>query len=712
MELLRGGASRLRALATECMPFELPLEASRPWLYEWLDSRVVALKNYKVAVVAKSRKDLLLLALIGTDKNLPVFASADCLKSVVIDGEAASGSWRAPASFLVRRNRIQTRRLDLLSASSQLAIAFVYGNHKEELLYFGNRSKSSLRYPARTTSPGKHLKSRFKDAEAGREVSIETRGRILGTYNSYFAYERYAFIGEFYDSRRWHALEGHWRFLRRLDVSNCFGSIYTHSFGWATSTDAHSKAHLGPLNKFTSSDVGRIFDKVMQSSNWGETHGVCVGPESSRVFAEVIFQKIDLDIERQLRAVRLTSRDYEILRYVDDYFVFVHNLSDLDKIELVINDVLTRTGFTLNSSKTRNYTTPFTTIISQKKASLKVFLKLALPLEGDLPRYDMRDIGVQLRSTMIASDNDAHAIGAALTQVERQLRRFMKRRASKCGDFEQAQELMSYVWGFAHSMLYQYLSNPSVSSSMKMVRTLRDVRRASALCTKLSQRSRRMLDYDSSESLHFAISRAIRRLSGVSNSEIEICHFLSLASASGLTIAAGSRVFFDLCQSLRGHLASHQSPRSNQAGIFLLLSTMKYFLPEGRSNADESAALMVLCRQFADLLFDSQYLPTGKIVSHAAQELLFLALLECPFIGTDEKFGLLCKPWVLNLICSHFSLQGDDPRKSARRFLKRCVEDERYGARASSAGSILSTFVWSDEDFDDLLYEKEPQFIY
>ena len=712
MELLRGGASRLRALATECMPFELPLEASRPWLYQWLDTRVVALKNYKVAVVAKSRKDLLLLALIGTDSKLPVFASTDCLKSIVIDGEAASGSWRAPASFLVRRNRIQTRRLDLLSASSQLAIAFVYGNHKEELLYFGNRSRSSLRHPARTTSPGKHLESRFKDAKAVREVSIETRSRMLGTYNSFFVYERYAFIGEFYDSRRWHALEGHWRFLRRLDVSNCFGSVYTHSFGWATSTDAHSKAHLGQLGRFASTDVGRIFDKVMQSSNWGETHGVCVGPESSRIFAEIIFQKIDLDIDRQLRAINLTSSDYEILRYVDDYFVFVHDLSNLDKIEVVVNDVLTQSGFTLNSSKTKDYSTPFTTVISEKKASLKVFLKLALPFEGDLPGYDMREIGVQLRSTMINSDNDAHAIGAALTQVERRLRRFIKRRASKCGDFEQAQDLMSYVWGFAHSMLYQYLANPSVSSSMKMVRTLRDVRRASTLCTKLSQRSRNMLEFESSESLHFAISRAVRRLSTVANSEIEICHFLSLASASGLTMAAGDRILFDLCQSLRAHLASHQSPRSNQAGIFLLLSTMKYFLADGRSNAVESATLKALCSQFANLLLDSQYLPAGKIVSHASQELLFLALLECPFIGAEEKFSLLCKPWVLNLICDRFSLQGNDPCKSARRFLKRCVEDERYGAGISSAVSALSVFVWSDDDFDDLLYEKEPQFVY
>lgn len=200
MEILRGGASRLRALATECLPYELPLELSKPWLYRWFDSRIVSQQKYSAAVIARSRKDLLLVALIGGGDELPTYASENVPKSIIVDAEAVARRWRAPASFLVRRNRLQTRKLDLLSIGSQILIAFLYANHKEEILYFAGRSGASLRYPSRSTTPGKALKSRFKQQHKIRELTVETRNRSIGTYNSFFAYESYAFIGEFYDS--------------------------------------------------------------------------------------------------------------------------------------------------------------------------------------------------------------------------------------------------------------------------------------------------------------------------------------------------------------------------------------------------------------------------------------------------------------------------------------------------------------------------------
>ncbi|HCG54851.1 MAG TPA: hypothetical protein DEW39_01580 [Brevibacterium sp.] len=454
-----------------------------------------------------------------------------------------------------------------------------------------------------------------------------------------------------------------------------------------------------------------MFDKVMQASNWGETHGICVGPESSRVFAEIIFQKLDLIIRQRLHNTGLSGRDYEILRYVDDFFVFVREEPDLDRVTAVISSVLEESGFTLNSSKTKDYTTPFTTAISERKASLKIFLKHALPFDGSLPGYDIREIGVQLRSTMISSDSDAQAIGAALTQVERRLRKFLKQRASKCADYEEAQELLSYVWSFAHSMLYLYLANPSVSSSMKLIRTLRDVRRASMLCSQLTPRSRSMIDLESSESLHFAVTRAIGRLLFTSGAEIEICQFLSLASASDLEMASGDSVLADLCNLLREYLTSNRAPKSNQAGLFLLLSTMKYFLARDRSDPAQVDQLLAVCSDFSDLLFDGQFLPPRSVVSHASQELLLLALLECPFIDEARKFALLNKGWVLATLRDQFDFTGD-PLRSARRFLKRCIADEGLARRGVVSLPTLGAFVWDDDYFDDMLYEKEPQFVY
>ncbi|EXS67912.1 hypothetical protein BF95_26490 [Sphingobium sp. Ant17] len=42
------------------------------------------------------------------------------------------------------------------------------------------------------------------------------------------------------------------------------------------------------------------FDRLMQSMNYNETNGICVGPEISRVFAEIIFSEVDRRILRTL----------------------------------------------------------------------------------------------------------------------------------------------------------------------------------------------------------------------------------------------------------------------------------------------------------------------------------------------------------------------------------------------------------------------------
>ena len=38
----------------------------------------------------------------------------------------------------------------------------------------------------------------------------------------------------------------------------------------------------------------------MQEMNYNETNGIVIGPEFSRIFAEVILQQIDTSVEREL----------------------------------------------------------------------------------------------------------------------------------------------------------------------------------------------------------------------------------------------------------------------------------------------------------------------------------------------------------------------------------------------------------------------------
>src|SRR3546814_6195653 len=72
----------------------------------------------------------------------------------------------------------------------------------------------------------------------------------------------------------------------------------------------------------------------MQRANYNETNGIVVGPEFSRVFAEIILQRVDQKVIANLAVNGLVfNRDYEIRRYVDDFFVFSNATEILDKVE-------------------------------------------------------------------------------------------------------------------------------------------------------------------------------------------------------------------------------------------------------------------------------------------------------------------------------------------------------------------------------------------
>lgn len=105
-------------------------------------------------------------------------------------------------------------------------------------------------------------------------------------------------------------------------MSKCFDSIYTHSIAWATKTKEHVKSKLQ-----VSSTFGQSFDGLMQRANYNETNGILIGPEISRIFAEIIFQDVDRKVEEELAArSKQVGIDYSLARYVDDIFIFAQDI--------------------------------------------------------------------------------------------------------------------------------------------------------------------------------------------------------------------------------------------------------------------------------------------------------------------------------------------------------------------------------------------------
>lgn len=131
--------------------------------------------------------------------------------------------------------------------------------------------------------------------------------------------------------------------LLKTDVTNCYGSLYTHSISWAlhgreTAKAAQADKHL----------LGNKIDFHIRNSRYGQTNGITQGSVLMDIIAELVLAYVD-----HLITVRLgDERDFHILRYRDDYSIFTLNDHLASKIVRVISDCLRTVGMQLGAAKT------------------------------------------------------------------------------------------------------------------------------------------------------------------------------------------------------------------------------------------------------------------------------------------------------------------------------------------------------------------------
>lgn len=129
------------------------------------------------------------------------------------------------------------------------------------------------------------------------------------------------------------------------DIADCYGSIYTHSIVWALHTKATAKA-----NKGDKSLVGNVIDWRIQDMQQGQTNGIPQGSVLVDLFAEMVLGYADLELSDRLAKLGIT--DFQILRYRDDYRVFVNSPELGERILKELTEILLELGLKLNASKT------------------------------------------------------------------------------------------------------------------------------------------------------------------------------------------------------------------------------------------------------------------------------------------------------------------------------------------------------------------------
>jgi len=137
-----------------------------------------------------------------------------------------------------------------------------------------------------------------------------------------------------------HAIRALSAFIVRTDISQFYGTLYTHSLPWALHTKPVAKATRGR------SFFGNSLDELSRNMQDGQTVGVPIGPDTSLVLAEIVLSAVDQDLARRLIGTRAC-------RQVDDVEVSASDRSSAERLLAQLQQALNVYELTLNPKKTR-----------------------------------------------------------------------------------------------------------------------------------------------------------------------------------------------------------------------------------------------------------------------------------------------------------------------------------------------------------------------
>jgi len=155
------------------------------------------------------------------------------------------------------------------------------------------------------------------------------------------------------------------------------------------------------IEKSVSTFAGR-FDDLMQKLNQRETNGIVIGPEFSRIFAEIILQSIDVEVLNRLADSKglIHKKDYDIFRYVDDYFVFYNDESAKTAILQTLHEALKEKKLNINTAKVKHYEKPIITEITVAKDRVSSLLNATID-----PKTEIKEGEQSIRLDCLINSN-------------------------------------------------------------------------------------------------------------------------------------------------------------------------------------------------------------------------------------------------------------------------------------------------------------------
>lgn len=314
--------NKLDIVLTDASPMELPCVFSLKHFYDFLNDNKY-FKKWGKSV----QKD-----------GITYFRGNKVHKTVI------NSSWHAmPLKFHVSKKNDKLRELSVLNPLSLMEIYLFLNMYEKLLIEYSSGDSYSIRKRKANDNfkfkgiENKLLKYNQKEKEL---LALEKTG-------NYFAIGPYKKITDFYKSDEWFRLNSLYSYYGKLDYSQCFHTIYTHSFSWlVTRNSVDGKKYS--RNQFFLNDC----DTLMQNINASITNGIVVGPEFSRMMADIIMQYIDQQVKDKLLSIGIVEDvDYHISRFIDDIFIFANHQELVDTIIGLFAEEAERFHLRINSDK-------------------------------------------------------------------------------------------------------------------------------------------------------------------------------------------------------------------------------------------------------------------------------------------------------------------------------------------------------------------------
>lgn len=475
--------------------------------------------------------------------------------------------WTIPFDYYVRKyGGDKSRKLSLMHPFTQMNCVEFYSKYDYYMLSLCGNSPFSIRYIS------DRAKCVFKAEDVDDEETQDDQSRIeiVGDdvekyYCSYFTYKRYDMMYKFFTSGDYLRLEQKYTNLMKMDIASCFYHIYTHTITWAVKGKEQAKNQIGK------STFENDFDALMQHTNYNETNGIIVGPEISRIFAEIILQRIDVNVVNRLKheqyALRL-GRDYEVRRYVDDHYIYANSKEHLQLILDVYKEELQFYKLFVNESKLEFYERPFISDVSDAKREINDLISniseywLAKNEDGKY-RHTVKN---EMKS-FINVVNNFRSITHKFNQKYGTLNRYFlsllvsllkKEHKKDCAQDASAGLLLMYL----EISFYVFSLDMNVSASIKMCRILDTIHKWAEKCSdktilpeienRIYREAKRCLDiYETNKKnneINIEVLNLMLTLSRIMRTPISRAQLVRLFNITGGSIVEYERLsYFQIC---------------------------------------------------------------------------------------------------------------------------------------------------------------------